>query len=250
MMDIEIEADRRVYKEILDSLSNVVQGEDNDRPMDLNVVAEDEEVRIYVRQMNVLQVSHTLTDEGDISVTVNQPGESVFSSQTLSSLINKAGQEPVELEIDGDSVSVSVEGHDLDGDLEFNLPLYKESEFQHPTSTEDHEEIIEMDRVGLRRDLSMMEAIEPEFTLSTDGDDLLLEVDDIIQGSGEARTELDQRPSFGDVENKYEIRAIVDYLKALKTDAVSVSIAPDRSIAISGDNLGRSSTLLFSARNL
>jgi len=249
-MDIEIEADRRVYKEILDSLSNVVQGEDNDRPMDLNVVAEGEEVRIYVRQMNVLQVSHTLTDEGDISVTVNQPGESVFSSQTLSSLINKAGQEPVELEIDGDSVSVSVEGHDLDGDLEFNLPLYKESEFQHPTTTEDHEEIIEMDRVGLRRDLSMMEAIDPEFTLSTDGDDLLLKVEDIIQGSGEARTELDQRPSFGDVENKYEIRAIVDYLKALKTDTVSIAIAPDRSIAISGDNPGRSSSLLFSARNL
>ena len=250
MMDIEIEADRSVYKEILDSLSNVVQGEDNDRPMDLNVVASEGEVRIYVRQMNALQVSHTLSSEGDISVTVNQPGESVFSSQTLSSLINKAGQEPVKLEIDEESVSVSVEGHDLDGDLEFNLPLYKESEFQHPTSTENHEEIIEMGRLSLKRDLSMMEAIEPEFTLSIDGDNLLLEVSDIIQGSGEAQTEVDQRPSFGDVENKYEIRAVVDYLNALNTETVSISLAANRSISISGDTPGRSSTLLFSARNL
>jgi len=96
----------------------------------------------------------------------------------------------------------------------------------------------------------MMEAIEPEFTLDIQGDDLFLKVDDVIQGTGKAQTQVDSAPSFGDVENTYEIRAIVDYLKALEADSVSISVAPTRDIMISANKPGRSSSLLLAARNL
>lgn len=245
-MIARINAQKNVYKEVLNSISQVIRGEDSDRPMDLNLVAEESgQVKIYVRQYKNLQVLHELKAGPDIDIEVKNNSQFVFSSQTLSSLIQSTDSKEVEIELDVDQFEVKIEDGWFTTPTTFDLPLYRESEFNKPLSPPNLTTIATLDRTSLRSNLRMMKTIAPEFGLEIEGDELWFSVNDKVQGSGEVMKEIDNTDVIHD--RQYAIEPVDKFLKNIKADTVELSVN-NSSLCLSSAESGHDSELLLASR--
>lgn len=247
-MIAELSAEKRVFREVLNSISNVVQGEDVDRPMDLNLVAERDTVYIYVRQARSLQVSHKLTNDGEVDLDVNGEDRFVFSSQTLSKLIKNSKDQKVSLKFDHHDYQVVIENTGFSTDLTFDLNLYQDSEFQERVTDKQFHKVAMLNRESLWRNIDMMSTISPEFKIRVEDGELWISVSDVVQGDGEVMKEIEEGSPYIGMEKYYETTATVDFLKALKGDVVSLSLADDGTIKFSSSSLGHKSELFLSPR--
>jgi hypothetical protein len=247
-MIANVRAPRQVFNQTLNSISDVISGEDVDRPLDLNLVARPDVIEVYVRQFNALQVMHKLTNGGDVEINVENENEFVFSSETLASIIKRTKSQNINLRFDHDGFHVEVQDGWFTTPTKFDLPMYKESEFSEPIRPTSFEKVGVLNPEALRDNLRMMEPISPDVVFQIEPDELWITVSDQVQGDGEVMQEINSGSELVGLEFRYEIEAIEQFLKNLEEDEVLMKMNSTGSLLLSTQSEGYISQLLISPR--
>jgi hypothetical protein len=245
-MIADVKAPKSVFNQVLNSISAVITG-DEDQPQDLNLVAKEGVVEIYVRQHSV-QVMHKLTTGGDVEISVENEREFVFSSRTLSSIISRTPSDTVDLSFGYERFEVKVGDSWFTTPTKFELPLYRESEFSEAIRPEGYHKVTHLDTEALRSTLRMMENISPDVVFRITDEEFWITVSDQVQGEGEVMKELDDDVSLSGVEFRYEITAINDFLKNLEAEKVLMKMSETGSLMITTQHKGYVSQLLIAPR--
>lgn len=247
-MKVEIDAPKETYLECIKSISDVISGDDNDIPLELNLISRaDDEILLYVRKFNNLQILHKLVPGEGISVNVVEEDGFVFSSQVLASLVRKASADRLTLTFQEHEFSVEAGDKNFSQPLSFDLRLYRQSEFQEPMELSEFHEVAAINRQSVIDGLRMMGEISPEVSFVTEDRKLYIQVQDAVQGTGEMVVDLDNDPPI-EINSSFEIRPIVAFLKNLRSNETKVKFSDDGHLMISSSSESIESQLVLSRR--
>jgi hypothetical protein len=247
-MKVQIDAPKDTYIECMKSISDVISGEGNDIPLELNLIANsDNEVLLYVRRFNNLQILHRLVPSEGISINVVKEDGFVFSSQVLASLVRKASADRLTLTFREHKFSVKAGDKNFSRPLAFDLRLYQQSEFQEPMDLREFYEIATINRQSVIDGLRMMKEISPEVSFVTEDGELHIHVQDAVQGEGKMVVDLDDDSSI-QVDRSFEIRPIVAFLKNLRSSETKVKFSEEGHLMLSSCSESMESQLVLSHR--
>lgn len=249
-MTVKIQAPKAVLQESIRTISSVIQGEDDNMPMDLNMVADPEEgIKIYVKKFNNLQVLHEITSGDSINIDVNRRKEFVFSSEILESLIQNSESVKVDLEFDRNNFTLYVDNGWFSEPAEFRLPLFQDSEFEDSIELEEYHRITSVECSQLRSTLKMMSTISPIFEVSLNDDLMQMTVNDAVQGEGEITKEIDSVKELSNINSKFEIRPVETFLKRMSSDKeVDIQLSTNGNMMIQSELENWTSQLVLSKK--
>lgn len=247
-MTVKIQTPKAVLQESIRTISSVIQGDDDDMPMDLNMVADpDDGIELYVRKFNNLQVLHKITSGDSIDIDVDCRKEFVFSSETLESLIQNSDSAKVNLEFDRDDFTLYVDEGWFSEPAEFELPLFQDSEFEDPIELEEFHHITSVECSQLRSTLRMMSTISPVFEVSLNNDTMQMTVHDAVQGEGEITKDIDSVEDIPDISTKFEVRPVETFLKRMSSDKeVDIQLSTSKNMMIQSELENWTSQLVLS----
>lgn len=246
-MRLNIEMEGKEWKEILDSLHKVISGEE-DIPRDLNIIAEpDDTVKIYVRNYYNLQVIHELKDTTDRNITVEDSSKFVFNSEILRSIVNQAKKRFISLQFKDFDFDVVVDQESFSKPTTVELRLVQESEFEEPLSDDFHN-IGAVDREALLESLQIFKSVSEVVRFSLNNDVLEISVSDKVQGSGNVKIEVDSNHGLCQIDARFKIRPLKDFLQKVNSDEVTISMTPGSNLRIQSEKNGRKSGIMVAER--
>lgn len=207
------------------------------------------QLKIYVRYFNTVQVLHTIEndDSAGINLDVQSDSEMVFSSDTITKLIKKAGSERLSLKFDDRKFSVETQDSWFTTPTKFTLNMFHESEFQSPTAVSDLVRVTSVDREELIENLKMMAIVSNVVELRLTDSEFWISVSDAVNGEGEVMKKIDD-VELEEFEHQYRIETILNFLESVETKEVEVYENPDGILKIGAENPGHTADLMMGAR--
>lgn len=247
-MTVKIQAPKAVLQESIRTISSVIQGDDEDMPMDLNMVADpDNGIELYVRKFNNLQVLHKITSGDNIDIDVERRKEFVFSSEILESLIQNSDSARVNLEFDSNDFTLYVDDGWFSEPAEFKLPLFQDSEFEDSIELEEYHYVTSVKCSQLRSTLRMMSTISPVFEVSLSDNIMQMTVHDAVQGEGEITKRIDPVEEISSINSKFEVRPVETFLKRMSSDKeVDIQLSTNENMMIQSELENWTSQLVLS----
>lgn len=247
-MVMKIGAEGSSWDEILSSLHKVARG-DEDISMDVNVVAErTDEVQMYVRNYQNLQVIHKLQDNGSISLDISQPRKLVFNSEILRSIIQQAKDRYVDLSFSEHEFEVRVGEGAFMSPTTLDLRLVQESQFQSAISVDDLKMVGKVERDELLDTLRMFETVSKVVSLDLSNGLLNISVSDKVQGSGDVTIDVRDECEIHSASGEYKIRPIRDFLAKVSSDFITVQMASLGTLELVSSSTGMESRMALAPR--
>jgi hypothetical protein len=249
-MIASLEIDREELRSILDGLGKTISIQD-DAFEDFNLVAlkDANQLKIFVRHFDFLQVVHTLHDSENISIDVKKDTEMVFNSDVITSLIQQSKSEKLNFRFYDDKFAIETRDSWFSTPTTFTLNLFQESQFQPITNPSGFDLINSFDRSELIENLDMMGTVSKVVKLKLTGSEFWISVSDAVHGQGKVMKSVDRNGiKLQDFEHKYRIDTIQTYLKSIDTDMVDISVNQEGVLKIEAEKSGHTSEFLIACR--
>lgn len=240
-----------------DELKNTLNGLrkttsiDDDSIEDFNLIAlsHPNQLKIFVRHFNLLQVVHTLSASETISLNVEEDKEMVFNSDVMTSLIHKSKSDKLNLRFREDKFSIETRDSWFSTPTTFTLNMFHESQFQSILVPDEFSQIASVNREELIENLDMMSAVSKVVKLKLIEDEFWISVSDAVHGQGEVMKNVDSSDiMIGNFEQTYRIDAIQTFLKSAETDMVDIEVNEGGVLRMKTEKPGHTAELTLANR--
>jgi len=245
-----LEIARTDLKDILTGLKDISTVEDSSFE-DFNIISLSHAnlVKIYVRHHDLYQVVHTISNEGGITLDVEEDNEMVFNPDVITSLIKESKADRLNLRFSTDQFSIETQDGWFSTPTTFTLNLFQESEFQSPISVSNFNKICSVKREELINSLSMMSIVSTVVKFSLTGDEFWISVEDAVHGSGQVMESVDPADiELDDFEYKYKIEILQSFLESVSADLVEISVNAQGSLRMKTEESGHQAELMLAER--
>lgn len=241
----EIQLQRNQLRDILQSFKKVVASNE-DLEMDLNMISHpDDRIEVYVNKHNYLQVLHEIESAESTRVNVEEPSRFVFSSETLVDLTKNAGDKPITLQFGTERFRFQIGDDWFSSPTEFDLHLFRASEFTDPARPEGFYFVDSVNRESLLQNLQMMESIAPEISIEVGSEAFWIKVNDQVQGDGHVKREIPEREELRGLTHTFAIRPLKYYLEYQDEEEVDMYLSPSGLIKLRNGDTGLRSEVLL-----
>lgn len=251
-MAIKIQIHRDELKRILDSFHHSKQISDNSDtdPVDLNMHATSpDKVEIHRMHMGYIQISHELTNEGEISVSVDEDRDLIFTSKILHSIVSKARKEKLIIKFFEDEYAIRLSSQStFSTPTSLDLRLVSQDQFEPLEEFGGMSIVTEVERMPLLETLEAMGAVSNVVTFKLVNDEMWISVSDIVEGKGKVMKSADPECKYSNLEFKYHLEPLVIFLKKLDMGFVSIYVNQDGVLMVKAKKPGHEATLHLAQR--
>lgn len=245
-MIAELKLPQQEFEEIFKNLSKVF-GSSEDVPPDLNIIINEENIKIYSTIFNTHAAIHELHGDDD-NITINREAELSFNPAVLSQIVSEAGNKEITLKIFNNRYLVESEAEGFTSQITFSLYQHSEKEFQPLIQPANMQMITTFNRITLLNSLNMMDALSETITVDIKAEELTFVVSDQVTGEGEVRREIEGHSSIPEGSHDYNLAILGDFLSSLDTENVELGKNQSGNLLLESSSDLKSSKLYLSPR--